>query len=200
MSTARPHHCQLCERALAKDEVGFACEHFVHGSYLTYEAAKAKKGIGDTVCTACAIAYEPHQKNDETKAAEAVLARMNVHVVCARCYEAAAKRNVATRKSDRKRGYALVPRDTHAALQGMKMRRAAKLEVAGHAKLVFVPVPSRERDELEMMWVRITRIQDDRLQGTLANQPRLFPKKLLAEGAKVSFAETDVVAVAVDEG
>ena len=196
--SAKPYHCQLCERKLAEDELGFVCQHFAHGKYLTYEASRGKPGrVPDTACTACSIAYEARGA-EGSKTAKAVDRELAIHIVCKRCYDARARRNVLTSKRDRKRGYALVPRAVHAALQGMKLSVAAKLEVGVHAKVVFVPIPSNGRDEFEMMWVEIRRRSGDAFSGTLANQPRLFPRETLSAGSKVSFREADVVAVVVD--
>lgn len=196
--SAKPYHCQLCERKLAKDEVGFVCQHFAHGEYLTYEASRAKAGrIPDTACTACSILSDARGP-EGSRSAKAADDELALHVVCKRCYDARASRNVLTVKRDRRRGYALVPRAVHAALQGMKMSVAAKLEVGVFAKVVFVPIPSRPRDEFEMMWVEIQKRSGDAFTGTLANEPLLFPQETLREGSKVSLHEADVVGVAVD--
>lgn len=196
--SAKPYRCQLCERKLAERDVGFVCQHFAHGKYLTYEASRAKPGsVPDTACTACSILYDAAGPEGSKSAKEAEH-EAAIHLVCKRCYDALAKRNVLSAKRDRKRGYALVPRAVHAALQGMKLSVAAKLDVGVLAKVVFVPIPSRGRDEFEMMWVEIRRRSGDAFSGILANEPRLFPKETLREGSKVAFHETDVVAVAVD--
>ena len=196
--SAKPYHCQLCERKLAKDELGFVCQHFAHGKYLTYETSRAKPGrVPDTACTACSILYDARGP-EGSKTAKGADRELAIHVVCKRCYDSRTKRNVLTSKRDRKRGYALVPRPVHAALQGMKMSVAAKLEAGVFAKVVFVPIPSHGRDEFEMMWVEIRRRNGDSFSGALANEPRLFPKETLSEGSKVAFREEDVVAVAVE--
>lgn len=196
--SAKPHHCQLCDRKLAEAELGFVCQHFAHGKYLTYEASRAKPGrVPDTACTACSILYDARGPEGSKSAKEADR-EVAIHVVCKRCYDAQAKRNVLTAKRDRKRGYALVPRSVHGALQGMRLSVAAKLEVGVFAKVVFVPIPSHGRDEFEMMWVEIRRRSGGAFSGTLANVPRLFPKETLREGSRIAFREADVVAVEVD--
>lgn len=197
--TSKRHPCHLCERRLAEPSLGVVCQHFAHGKYVTYEATSAPPGrVPDAACTACCIAYE-ERGPEGSKTAKAVERELGIHVVCRRCYDAAAKRNVLTSKRDRKRGYVLVPRAVHAALQGMKMSVAAELEVGGFAKVVFVPIPSRGREASEMMWVEIRRRAGEVFTGTLANAPGLFPKETLREGSKITFRETDVVAVDVGD-
>jgi hypothetical protein len=185
--------CTFCDKVLTDKTAGFACQHFVHGKELTYEAGPQEPGkCPDTACTACAIAYDA--ANDDPE----VLDEMNVHVICLRCWKDRARRHVRTEKKDRKRGWAIVPRDTHAALQGVSMKVAASVEKGGFVKLVFIPIPSRGRDEFEMMWVKITSLlADGSYKGKLANDPKIFDKKLLASGTPVAFDEGHIVAVLV---
>jgi hypothetical protein len=189
----RAVRCTFCDRILTERTAGFACQHFVHGKELTYETGAASPGkCPDTACTACAIAYDAAADDP------AVLDEMNVHVVCLRCWKDRARRHVRTEKKERKRGWAIVPRATHAALQGVSMKVAASIEKGGFVKLVFVPIPSRSRDEFELMWVKITSLlEGGRYKGKLANEPKLFDPKTLASGTAVTFGEEHVVAVLV---
>lgn len=183
-------HCATCGKAVADSKAGFVCQHFAHGSYQTYEASKpGPSKMGDTACTACSILYDENE--------EEALEELDIHVVCLACYQRAAKRNVPTARKDRKRGYALVPRDTHAALQGIAVQVVASIGIGTNVKLVFVPIPSKGRDEYEMMWVTVRAATKGSLRGVVANKPRQFEPSKLKEGSAVAFDREHVVAVEV---
>ena len=191
-------HCAICGTAVPDAKVGFVCQHFAHGSYLTYEASKAGASkMGDTTCTACSILYEESKRAHGGEASAAAMKEINIHVVCLRCYRRAESRNVRTARKDRKRGYALVPRDVHGALQGMAMKLVASIGVGTNVKLVFVPIPSTGRDEYEMMWVTIRSAKGGAYRGKLANEPMQFEPGTLKEGSAVALTRDHIVAVEV---
>ena len=191
-------HCATCGKAVPESKAGFVCQHFAHGSYLTYEASKpGPSKMGDIACTACAILYEQSKRDNGGEPSAAALEEVNIHVVCLACYRLAAKRNVVTLRKDRNRGYALVPRDTHAALQGMAMQVVAPIDIGDTVKLVFVPIPSKGRDEFEMMWVTIRSAKGGAYRGALANDPQLFEPSTLKHRSSVAFDRAHIVAVEV---
>ena len=106
-----------------------------------------------------------------------------------------AKRNVLTQRRDRKRGYALVPRDVHAHNQGMAMRVVAPVTAGTNVKVVFVPIPSTGRADFEQMWVTTKSAKRGAFRGVLANDPELFDAAILKEGAAVAFGAEHIVAV-----
>lgn len=186
----RPYHCQVCNAALAEDELGYVCEHVAHGAWLTVLADKPDKGqlIPDTPCTACGYAMAAQQKNAEEKA--------NIHIICKPCYRKQRAQTIDYfTPEDAERGYVLVPRSHYDRV----VKREINLEVGpiteGRAlKLGFSPIPSTYPIALERMWVRVTCLMKGGvIHGALANDPELFKRKVLKAKDTIVFKAAHVL-------
>jgi hypothetical protein len=191
-SKERPYQCQLCDRPVAKDELGFVCQHVAHGFMLTLVAEGASKGqpIPDTPCTACAFAMEAQTKNAEEDA--------KVHVVCEACYREARARNIDYfTEADRKRGYVLVPRAHYERIEERdEPLRVGPLKEGRTVKLGFSPIPCTHPISFERMWVKVTCVmKDGEIHGALANDPALFGPKTLKADDTVVFTAAHVLDV-----
>lgn len=186
----RPYHCRLCKAPLAEDELGYVCEHVAHGTLLTLLADPPRKGqlIPDTPCTACGFAMAQKRKNAEEKA--------NIHIVCQPCYRKSRARNIDDfTKADEAKGYVLVKRAHYDRIAPREIKlNVGKMAVGRELKLGFSPIPSTHPISLELMWVRVTCILKGGLvHGALANDPKLFKRKVLRADDTVEFKPTHVL-------
>jgi len=188
----RPYHCNVCNVALAEDELGFVCQHVVHGTLvpLVADAPTKDKPIPDTPCSACDLAMKEGKRDAEAKA--------NIHVVCVPCYRTARRRNIDDfTPADREQGYVLVKR----AHYDRVVPRAKPLEIGPiiegrEFKLGFAPIPSTAPISLERMWVRVKAVRKGgTLEGTLANDPQLFKRKTLKAASTVLFKAGHVLEI-----
>jgi hypothetical protein len=186
----RPYHCQVCNAALAEDELGFVCEHVAHGAWLTVLADKPEKGklIPDTPCTACGFAMRAQKRNAEEKA--------NIHIVCQPCYRKMRAQHIDTfTAEDVARGYVLVPRARYDRIVKREINLdVGPITVGRTLKLGFSPIPSTWPVSLERMWVRVTcLLKGGVIHGSLANDPELFKRKVLEENDTVVFKAAHVL-------
>ena len=186
----RPYHCQLCNAALAEDELGYVCEHVAHGAWRTLLADPPAKGqlIADTPCTACGYAMEAKKKNAEDKA--------NIHIVCQPCYRKARAQNIDYfTKADAEQGYVLVPRAHYDRVVKPEIKlEVGPITVGRTLKLGFSPIPCTLPISLERMWVRVTCVlKGGVIHGALANDPELFKRKVLKADDTVVFKAAHVL-------
>lgn len=190
MPKERPYECQLCHAPLAEDELGFACEHIAHGTWHSFFAAKPKRGrpIPDTPCSGCAAAIEAKKKNAESNA--------NIHIMCRACYTNRRARNIdyATAE-DVERGYVLVTRAHYEQIVKPEINMAVGPIAEGQVlKLGFSPIPTTWPVALERMWVRVTSVRKGGfIEGSLANHPELFKRKVLKANDMVVFKAAHVL-------
>jgi hypothetical protein len=194
----RPYHCQLCNRALAEDELGFVCQHVAHGFMVTLvadapsapSAPRKAEPLPDAACTACSFAMDAKKENAEKDA--------NVHVVCERCYREARDRNIDDfTAADRKQGYVLVPRAHYDRFEKRKKPLSVgRMKVGRTVKLGFSAIPCKHPISLERMWVRVTCVlPGGEIHGALANDPALFAPKTLKADDTIVFSAKHVLEV-----
>jgi hypothetical protein len=191
-SKERPYRCQLCDVALAEDQLGFVCQHVAHGTMVTFvaDAPTPEAPRPDLACTACARAIEGRKKGAEANA--------QIHVVCARCYRAAIARNVRDfSAADEAQGFVLVKRARYDRVSPRDAPlRVGPLFAGRELKLGFSPIPSTAPISLERMWVRVSCVLPRGvLHGVLANDPQLFKRRTLKAGDTVEFTVGHVLEI-----
>ena len=186
----RPYHCQLCNAALAEDELGYVCVHVAHGAWHTLLADPPALGqlIPDTPCTACGYAMAANKKDAEKKA--------NIHIVCQPCYRKARAQNIDRfTQADVERGYILVTRAHYDRVVKREIKlNVGPITVGRELKLGFSPIPCTHPVSLERMWVRVTCLMKGGIiHGALANDPELFKRKVLKADDTVVFKAAHVL-------